>query len=65
MLGCRRCGAPTTSGYCHISSQCEKTYAKHVGDAYMTEFVFQNDFFVETAKSSDQQLTNRGNSRTL
>ena len=30
-------------------SQYEKTYAKHVGDAYMMEFELQKDFCVRTA----------------
>jgi len=34
-----------------FASQCEKTYAKSVEDAYMTAFVFLYDFSVETAKS--------------
>lgn len=35
-----------------FANQCEKTYAKHVGDAYMMEFELQNDLFVETAAKS-------------
>ena len=35
-----------------FANQCEKTYAKRVGDAYMMEFEQQNDFFAETAAKS-------------
>ena len=36
------------------ANQCEKTYAKCVGDAYMMEFELQKDFSAETAKGSEQ-----------
>jgi hypothetical protein len=40
-----------------FASQCEKTYAKCVDDAYMMEFEQQKDFYVGTAKGSELKIT--------
>ena len=37
-----------------FASQCEKTYAKRVADAYMTEFESLRDSSVGTAKKNNQ-----------
>ena len=37
-----------------FASQCEKTYAKSVEDAYMMEFEQQKDSSAETAKGSNR-----------
>lgn len=31
MLGCRRCGAPTTSGYCHICKSLREDICRDCG----------------------------------
>ena len=48
-----------------FANQCEKTYAEHVEGAYMMESELPKDFSVGTAKTSEQQITNRRNTRTL
>ena len=40
-----------------FANQCEKTYAKYVEDVYMMESESPKDFFVGTAKASEQQVT--------
>lgn len=48
-----------------FANQCEKTYAEYVEDVYMMESELPKDFSVGTAKTSEQQITNRRNTRTL
>ena len=38
-----------------FASQCEKTYAKRVADAYMTEFESLRDSSVGTANTMDEK----------
>ena len=40
-----------------FANQCEKTYAKYVEDVYMMESESTKDFFVGTAKASEQKVT--------
>ena len=40
-----------------FANQCEKTYAKDVEGVYMMESESPKDFFVGTAKGSEQQVT--------
>ncbi len=55
MLGCRRCGAPTTSGYCHICISMREDICKNCGVRIFDGIRTQERFLCRRCKGGEQK----------